>query len=338
MFRGVGFVHGRSSLCALLFAVVLKAAAAEVLFERFDAAPAGHPLAIGMRSSQPVSAGDAVVPPYWRTRSFLVLLILNAAGIGGLVYYRRHRALRTKQLMLEAFSQRLLDSQEKERKRIASELHDSLGQELLVIKSQAALGLREAAENSPAKHRLAAISAAAGEAIEEVRSIAYALRPYQLDRLGFTRAVDAMIRQVASPSGIRFTTRLEPIDGVFSRDAEVSLYRIVQESVSNIVRHSRATDATVELLRRPEWIELNISDNGTGFVVEADMTGLGVIGIMERARLLGGTAHIDSLPSAGTRITVRIRCHGEKPDGRDHDSGRRRPSDLSKRVGAGGSL
>jgi signal transduction histidine kinase len=264
--------------------------------------------------------------------------LLNAAGIAGLAYYRRHRAVRTKRLMLEAFSQRLLESQENERKRIASELHDSLGQELLVIKNQAALGLREAAEHSPAKDRLAAISAAAGEAIEEVRSIAYALRPYQLDRLGFTRAVDSMIRQVASSSGIRFTARLEPIDGIFSRDAEISLYRIVQESVANIVRHSGATEATVEILHRPEWVQLNIGDNGTGFVVESEMTGLGVIGIMERARLLGGTAQIDSLPSAGTRISIRIRCHGEKPDGRDHDRGRGRPSDLSKRVGAGGSL
>jgi signal transduction histidine kinase len=281
------------------------------------------------------SADPSVTVPYWQTSEFLILVGLNFACVSGLLYYGHLQGVKSKQAALEAFSRRLIESQEAERKRIASELHDSLGQELLVIKNQALLCLRDSAKDNEARAHLSAILAAASSGIEEVRAIAYALRPYQLDRLGLTRALDSMLRKVGASSGIQFTVTLDPIDGVFSKDSEISFYRIVQESVSNIVRHSQATEARVELHRNGDEVALTIADNGKGFSVGAEPGGFGLIGITERVRLLGGAAGIQSTPGAGTSIGIRVHHSGGANERTSRGSARRRPSDFSKRAATG---
>jgi signal transduction histidine kinase len=272
---------------------------------------------------------------------FLILTGLNAAGFAALVYYRRIQVMKNKQCALEAFSRKLIESQERERKRIATELHDSLGQELLVIKNQALLALRNGNSCDASHVHLEVISGAASQAIEEVRSIAYALRPYQLDRLGLTRAVESMVKRVAEPSGIRCMCRLDSVDGLFSKDSEIGLYRIVQEGVNNVVRHSGASEARVEMHRAGGFLSVKIADNGKGFHFEPDLLretagdgGLGLIGITERVQLLGGTSTIHSSPGAGTTINIRIRCKGAKDESGDQSDGRGRSSGVSKGLAA----
>jgi ligand-binding sensor domain-containing protein/signal transduction histidine kinase len=251
-----------------------------------------------------------VTPPFYRTWWFTALLLLGAAGLAGAFYQARVKQLRKAHAQQEAFSRRLLESQEAERKRIAAELHDSLGQNLLIIKNRALLGLAEPPELM--REQLDEISAATSQAIEEVREIAYNLRPYQIDRLGLTRSIEAMLKKVAVASGIRFSAEVAPLRGVFSKEAEINLYRIVQEGVNNIVKHSGATEARVSIKRGERDVVLLIEDNGKGFAVEqptaaeAGKPGFGLAGLAERVRILRGSHKVESVLGKGTTITITI--------------------------------
>lgn len=252
-----------------------------------------------------------VVPPFYRTWWFLTLVVTSIGGLVGLAYQYRVRQLTRAKDAQEAFSQRLIESQEHERKRIAAELHDSLGQNLLIIKNRALLGALSAPE--PSQHQFNEISASVGSAIEEVREIAYNLRPYHLDRLGLTQTIEAMIERVAETTGIEFTTEVPPLDGLFDAEAEINFYRVLQECVNNIARHSQATAARVAITRATHALTVTISDNGRGFSPEAlsqgtalGQGGFGLSGIAERVRLLKGVHTVESAPGLGTTFTLKL--------------------------------
>jgi ligand-binding sensor domain-containing protein/signal transduction histidine kinase len=269
----------------------------------------------------------SVVPPFWRRWWFVALLAAALLGITYFFYRRRAGQWRRAQSVREAFAKQLIASQESERKRIAAELHDSLGQNLLVIKNRALLGAN-AATGSAAAEQFAEITASASQAIEEVREIAYNLRPFHLDRLGLTSTIEAMIEKVAAASAIHFTADIASLDKLFPTEAEINLYRIVQESVNNIVKHSGATAARVEITRAARFVYLNISDNGRGFLPEAATAtaargrGFGLIGISERVRMLGGTHTIQSAAGHGTTWKIKLSLP-ESSAAKDADRGPR---------------
>src|SRR5262249_28452519 len=140
------------------------------------------------------------------------------------------------------------------------------------------------------------IADAATHALDEVKEISYNLRPYHLDRLGLTNAIDVMIDKMSATDGVRFTKALDPLDGVFPTDAEINVYRIVQECVTNIVKPAGATEASVLIHRDNGQVTITIRDNGKGFVPGSTTEGggFGLIGIAERARLFGGEPRIHS--------------------------------------------
>ncbi|HVE59848.1 MAG TPA: sensor histidine kinase, partial [Pyrinomonadaceae bacterium] len=208
-----------------------------------------------------------------------------------------------------------------DRKRIAAELHDGLGQSLLIIKNRAFLG-EKAAENGShhtekiesAREQFGEISESASEALEQVREIAYYLRPSQLERLGLTSAVEEMLERVTNSAGIEFEAELADLEGVFSPEDEINFFRIVQESVNNIIKHSGAKTARVIIKKDESAVYLSIADNGRGFLTVEDKTkrrGFGLRGIAERTRLLGGTYAIKSSPEDGTSVTVKIEKQNE---------------------------
>jgi hypothetical protein len=135
-----------------------------------------------------------VVPPFWKTWWFLSLLLAGAAGMLIVVYKRRVEHLKKAHAAQESFSKQLLDSQERERQRIAAELHDGLGQSLLIIKNRAFLASSANGDHEVTHEQLEEITASASRAIEEVREIAYNLRPYQLDRFGLTKTLHAIFQ------------------------------------------------------------------------------------------------------------------------------------------------
>jgi len=251
-------------------------------------------------------------PPFWRTWWFLTLAILLIGGAAILVYERRLVRLRRAHAAQETFSRQLIESQESERKRIAAELHDSLGQNLLIIKNRALLGGKVSADYESAREQFAEIDASASQAIDEVRAIAYNLRPYHLDRLGLSATIEDMIERVATASGIHFTAEVAPLDDLFTKEAEISFYRIVQESINNVVKHAQASAAEVKIIRNGRSVFLTVHDDGRGFnpeagtAAEARRQGFGLSGIAERVRMLGGTHTIASAPEQGTTIRIRI--------------------------------
>jgi ligand-binding sensor domain-containing protein/signal transduction histidine kinase len=256
-----------------------------------------------------------VLPPFYQTWWFVALVSLGVVGAAYLVYEDRVSRMRRAQAAQQAFSRQLIVSQESERKRIAAELHDSLGQRLVVINNLALMCLQSPADNGEAHRRVEEISAEASQAIGEVREISYNLRPYKLDRIGLTRAVEAMIRAAAAASGIVFTADVDQIDDAFPKESEINFYRIVQESLNNIVKHAHATEAGVTIRRDGNRLVLTIRDNGKGFtpgtgVADGQPGGFGLLGISERAQLLGGRPSIHSAPGQGTTISIAIDLRG----------------------------
>lgn len=127
-------------------------------------------------------------------------------------------------------------------------MHDSLGQHLLVIRNRAALGERAVQDPVQSKNQFDEITASATQAISEVRVISHNLRPINLDRLGLAATIEEMVEKVAASSGIQFSADIEALEnGWLTKEQEVNCFRIIQESLNNIVKHAQATKAYVEL-------------------------------------------------------------------------------------------
>ena len=253
-----------------------------------------------------------VQPAWWQTWWLRALaLVTGAAAVFGFNEWRVLQ-LKRRRLQQEDFSRQLIASQEKERHRIATELHDSLGQNLLVIKNRAYLGLK-AGETGPAMQtQLQEISEASAQAIAEVRSIARALRPYQLERLGLPLALKALTDQLAATTSLRVEADLAALDGGLSPEVAISLYRIVQESLNNVAKHAQASTVRLQARVVAAGLCLSIQDDGRGFDVAAlrnqtqPQAAFGLLAMVERVRLLGGTLTIDSHPGRGTRLEMVI--------------------------------
>src|SRR5262249_1976039 len=212
----------------------------------------------------------------------------------------------------EAFSKQLIDYQEQERQRIAAELHDGLSQSLVVIKNRSAMAKHQIEDREGINEQLDEIGYSASDAIDEVREIVHNLRPILLDRLGLTKAVESMLRRVAAVYPIKLSYEIQPLENAFPRSAEVNFYRIIQESINNIVKHADATEATVKITRTDGIIEVAIQDNGKGFNPEtaSGAGGFGLMGIIERARILGGEAIFRSSPGSGATVDIKLRLKG----------------------------
>jgi signal transduction histidine kinase len=228
-----------------------------------------------------------------------------------LAWRYRTAEMRRGQAAQQAFSRQLIESEERERQRIAGELHDSLGQNLLVVKNRALLGAL-ALQDGEARKQFDEIGATVAQTLEEVRTIAYNLRPHHLEQLGLTTTIRAMIEKSAESSGIEMIGDLDDLDGMFPPDQEIIVYRIIQESVNNVIKHARAREAHVAVRSHEHHVEITIRDDGQGFAPAASIAGaahgggFGLKGLAERVQMLGGTHTIDSGSGRGTTVTVRI--------------------------------
>jgi len=268
----------------------------------------------------PVVIETVVSQPFWGARQFWSFLIISLLVFVWFAYRLRVAQLSQRQARQEDFSRQLIASQEGERKRIAAELHDGLSQSLVIIKNRALLSLSAPEDHERAFEQLREIAEAVTQVIDEVEEIIYDLCPIQLDRLGLTGAIEDLLANVADSHALEITKDLDDIAGLLSKEAETNLYRIVQESVNNVVKHAEAGRVEVKMKRSPGLIELTIKDDGKGFVPGEAQNGLrrggfGLNGIVERTRLLGGAPLIESAPGRGTVISVKLPLK-EKRDGR----------------------
>jgi signal transduction histidine kinase/ligand-binding sensor domain-containing protein len=256
-----------------------------------------------------------VVPPFWRTWWFITLVGFSVALVFVVIWKSRVGQLKRVQIAQAAFARQLIASQEAERKRIAGELHDSLGQSLVIIRNWAMLGANQLEKESPAREELDEINTLASRTINEVREIAYNLGPYHLERLGFENSIRDMATRVAQASGISIVTELDALDGALSSETQMSLYRVAQEALNNVVKHSRASETRIALKRESGGVRLTVADNGRGFdqpatkasdLPGARRPGFGLNGMAERVRLLGGALTIRSVPEQGTTVEALL--------------------------------
>jgi PAS domain S-box-containing protein len=215
--------------------------------------------------------------------------------------------VREQQARIE-YTLQLIASQEAERKRIAAELHDSMGQNLLLIKNLAQMAARSQAPAQAYEHCVT-INHLVTQCIAEARQISRDLHPYQLDHLGLQRALEGMLETTAQATNLQFTGKIEDVGEIFSAEAVMNIYRIVQESVNNILKHSQARMVRVDLECDIHEVVLRICDDGCGFrpdLLSANKRGLGLKNIAERVRMLQGKFTLDSAPEQGTQLTVVI--------------------------------
>jgi signal transduction histidine kinase len=261
--------------------------------------------------------GDVAVlsgPPWWTLKRTLTLVgaLLTVLAVALLWVQLLRRRLARQHTARLAFSRQILQGQESERQRIALNLHDSLGQNLLVIKHQARLAMDPTTDASERQKRLNDISEITSQALEEVRQITHDLRPYQLDRLGLTQAIRATVSRAAESSSIQFASHVDDIDALFNKEAEIHLYRVIQEAVNNILKHSSATEAAVVVKNQTARVSVSVRDNGCGFdppaadFAHSRNVGYGLKGMTERVRILGGSLLINSGPARGTSLTVEL--------------------------------
>jgi PAS domain S-box-containing protein len=213
--------------------------------------------------------------------------------------------LRQSREQLRQLSAYLEHAREEERQRLSRELHDELGSTLTGLKLAVARIQRSLPEKTV---ELAGLLAGIDQAIQQVRSLATELRPAALEHFGLVAAIGELVKDFQRNTGIasQFATELEQVD--LDDDVSIGVYRVVQESLTNIARHSGARTVTIRLAEEGESLILRIEDTGVGFVVPAKAwTGsLGLAGMRERVRAFAGQLVIDSFPGRGTTIVVTI--------------------------------
>jgi signal transduction histidine kinase/ligand-binding sensor domain-containing protein len=247
-----------------------------------------------------------VLPPFWMKWWFRGIFVLLFFSTGPTIYYFRVTQLKKERQRQQEISLLLIESQEAERKRIAQEMHDSLGQELLVIKNRAVMGLKTVSDDSKEKRQLEQISDGATNVLKLVRTLSHNLRPPELDRLGLTETIRSILSNGREASNMALHAELDVIDGMIKKEDEINLIRILQEALNNIEKHSGASVIDISLKCEQQHIALTIQDNGKGFAADTVKHGIGLAGMSERVRILHGAIAITSAPAEGTIISVTI--------------------------------
>lgn len=251
-----------------------------------------------------------VLPFWWQTLWFRGGLAALLLGSLGLIRHVQLTQLRRKQARQEEFARQLIEIQETERKRLAGELHDDLGQDLLVIKSRLDTN-RLDAEAGGQRGLIRELAGSVGSLIRKVREISHTLRPLQLERLGLSSCMRSKVAEVSEATGIPIETDIEDLQDRLSPTIEIGLYRILQEALNNVVKHSDASEVRVALKRHADQVILSVQDDGRGFLVKepeetGEAMGHGLAGMAERCRLMGGRWQVRSAPGQGTLIRIEI--------------------------------
>jgi PAS domain S-box-containing protein len=232
------------------------------------------------------------------------------------------RALRDSELRhrrdVEQMAMAAESAREREKRRIARELHDELGQVLTVQQLELEMLADELAGRLPAlKPRLEALHARIDEAIAVTRRISGDLRPLVLDDFGLVAALEWLIGQLGARAGVQGELKLQGDPALLSDEVATTLFRIAQESVTNVMRHAAARHVRIGLAVAPDAAHLTVIDDGRGIDRRARRRGLGLRGIEERVRLLGGRVEIAEAAGGGTRVEVQLPLgvsHREAPD------------------------
>ena len=253
----------------------------------------------------------------WSAGMWSPLRDLNGDIIGALGFVRNVTDRVQTQLKLREYNERLLDvsrrlltAQEQERRHLARELHDEIGQVLTAVNLN--LHALNTFVSDAGKPALQDCLQVVQRAIKDVRDLAINLRPSMLDDLGLEPALRWFLDQQAQRGGFEYRLECQMTDAKLPNDVETACFRIVQESLTNIARYAQAKLVRVNVLQDSEMVQVEVTDDGVGFATAAAFSraskggSFGVLGMRERAELLGGRFQLDSFPGQGTLIRVTI--------------------------------
>lgn len=224
--------------------------------------------------------------------------------------------LRESEERLRALAGHVITVREQERAHIAREIHDELGQVLTGLKMDI-VWLSKRVEAPALRDKARAMSRMVDDTLRTVRKISTGLRPEVLDDMGLVAAIAWQTTTFQKRAGVRCHSSLPPETVVFDKDLSTTMFRIFQELLTNVARHAQATRLDVELRSVDDRLVLKVSDNGVGIAPgnANGKTSLGLLGMRERARQLGGSIDISSVRGAGTRVAVSIPMGGHAPQG-----------------------
>jgi signal transduction histidine kinase len=244
------------------------------------------------------------VTPVWQSEWFLLRIGALAVILIIVFLFYSMTLSRKKRTEFDEFKKKMIEIQENEWRIIAGELHDSIGQNLSAINIFLQQNIKSESINN---EKLKQASDLVVETIDEIRRISQKLYPKQIERLGLTVSIQAMIQKLESASGIIFSSSIDDINNVLSRENEVQFFRIIQEILNNTLKHSKAKQVDININRSTMFIITEIVDDGIGFEVsDNSRLGFGLINIEERIYMIKGLYEFSSVPGKGTKFKFTV--------------------------------
>ena len=254
-----------------------------------------------------------MAPDWCRLAAGVAIALLAVLYAGRLENRLREQMARDVQTShdLQRLSAKLLDVQEEERRTIARELHDEVGQVLTAIKVEVAVAQNALEEAGGSARILDEVKSITDGALHSVRDLSRLLHPAMLDDLGLIAALEWHVRGVSKRHHLRVELLHEGMEERLDARIETVAFRIIQEALTNVTKHAQATLCRVLLQRLRSGVLITVEDNGIGFDVQnvrdaGARAGLGLVSARERAAQVGGTLRVESTDSSGTRITAEI--------------------------------
>lgn len=241
----------------------------------------------------------------------LIFIIISITGAGIFFYYRyrqRQQEIHTKELLKqnEIRMQAVIDAQESERRRIARDLHDGVGQKLSGIRLQWESSKIPQASMEH-QDKLTSMKRLLDESVEEVRSISHQMMPKELEQFGLVPAIDQTLINSLGMSSIQYKFEHHGMESRVSQQIELALFRILQELVSNIIKHAGASMVTIQLLKNKRNLVLVVADNGVGMDLKSPkISGIGMMNVESRVDSIKGHIHIETAKNNGMTTTIRI--------------------------------
>jgi two-component system, NarL family, sensor histidine kinase UhpB len=305
----VARIQGAEAAVGVLLALAVAAALVSVAVNAVIIQLALEPLRLLQATADRVQGGDMDARvPFSRLADRDMVRVTGATNLmlDRLADYRRR---------LREVAARALNAAEEERRRISLELHDDASQRLAAILMRLRIA-RSVADGEVKDTLLEEVRRELAETADGLRRYAQGLRPPALDELGLGPAIESHVRHVAEAAVMPVEVRVEGVGRLESPEAELALYRIVQEAITNALRHSRARRIRVEVERSNGVVMATVRDDGAGFDAEAILRapmgehGLGLFGMRERAEYVGGRVEIRSSPGGGTTVRAAVPVHG----------------------------
>lgn len=217
--------------------------------------------------------------------------------------------LRESREQLRNLSAYLQSAREQERASIAREIHDDLGQTLTALKMDLSwLGKRLQKNGKPLVEKVTSMTEIVDKSVQTIKRVISDLRPGLLDDLGLAAAIQWQVEDYEDRIGLTYNVSIDPEEIILDREHSTAIFRIFQETLTNIIRHANATSVNISLREQAGEVELKIRDNGKGITKRqiSHPESFGLMGIRERAHVLGGKAEIEGSSGNGTTVTVRI--------------------------------